>query len=72
MNKETFISAINKIVELRKMQRAIDDVYRNHKIDYRNDLGDWYEELIVATLENVMEDTGKWINYWCYELDWVS
>lgn len=68
INKEKFISYINKIKELRDIYDAINEAGR--KLEMFTIYDTEYESLIVDILQEVFDDKeNDWIGYFIYELD---
>lgn len=69
LNKKKFKNLMSELVKIKNDEKELNMAFRKFEPDWNYIAFGRYENIVVDLLENVMNDKGRWISYWLYELN---
>lgn len=70
ISKKVFCETLSKMEELERVENEINDIFREHKIEFNQFSYCEYEDIVYNLLVDAFDDDEfGWICYWIFDLD---
>lgn len=72
ISKEIFVKTMEQLKELDDKMNAVDNAFRRLNPDFCSFYLTEPANMVLNILEDIFEDEDHWLEYFTYELDWLT